>query len=184
MTQKTAPEMPAEQWCGGKAYNYHWILRVGCAKHLVQSYCSYRQQQYKEIRTWRPKSQQNHYRWFVARCRKYWNRVHITSLILQFDDVGVVPGLLSLLLAVQRSHIQLRKQSGRQPGNEAISTPLVFDHSQYKYIGGRPARFGHVCDIRCTEGTYVGGWCPIKDLHMKVLSSDVCSMAGAFTEQH
>ena len=38
---------------------------------------------------------------------------------LQIDDVGVVPGLLPLLLAVQRSRMQSRKWSGRRPGNEA-----------------------------------------------------------------
>jgi len=38
---------------------------------------------------------------------------------LPFDDVGVVLSLLPLPLAVQRSRMQLRKWSGRWPGNEA-----------------------------------------------------------------
>jgi len=38
---------------------------------------------------------------------------------LRFDDVEVIPGLLTLLQAVQRSHMQSGEQSGRQPGNEA-----------------------------------------------------------------
>jgi len=38
---------------------------------------------------------------------------------LQFDDVEVIPGLLPLLQAVQRSRVQSRKWSGRRPGNKA-----------------------------------------------------------------
>ena len=38
---------------------------------------------------------------------------------LRFDDVGIVPGLLLLLRAVQRSRMQSRKWSERWPGNEA-----------------------------------------------------------------
>jgi len=38
---------------------------------------------------------------------------------LQFDDVEVIPGLLPLLWAVQRSRMQSREWSGRWPGNEA-----------------------------------------------------------------
>ena len=40
---------------------------------------------------------------------------------LRFDDVEVMPGLLPLLQAVQRSRMQSRKQSVRRPGNEARS---------------------------------------------------------------
>jgi len=39
---------------------------------------------------------------------------------LRFDDVEDIPGLLLLLWAVQRSHMQSRERSGRRPGNEAI----------------------------------------------------------------
>ena len=35
------------------------------------------------------------------------------------DDVEVIPGLLPLLRAVQRSRMRSRKWSGRQPGKEA-----------------------------------------------------------------
>jgi len=42
---------------------------------------------------------------------------------LQFDDVEVIPGLLLLLPAVQRSHMRSRERSGRWPGNEAIPYP-------------------------------------------------------------
>jgi len=38
---------------------------------------------------------------------------------LRFDDVEVIPGLLPLLRAVQRSRMQSREWSGRRPGNEA-----------------------------------------------------------------
>ena len=40
---------------------------------------------------------------------------------LWFDDVEVIPGLLPLLQTVQRSHMQSREQSRRQPGNEATN---------------------------------------------------------------
>jgi len=38
---------------------------------------------------------------------------------LRFDDVEDIPGLLPLLRAVQRSHMQSRERSGKQPGNKA-----------------------------------------------------------------
>jgi len=41
---------------------------------------------------------------------------------LRFDDVEDVPGLLSLLWAVQRSRMRSRERSGRRPGNEARIT--------------------------------------------------------------
>jgi len=58
---------------------------------------------------------------------------------LRFDDVGVVPGLLPLIRAVQRSHMWSRKRSERRPGNEANVCV-------------------HVCEgVRLLVGTYVTG---------------------------
>ena len=36
---------------------------------------------------------------------------------LRFDDIEVIPGLLLLLRAVQRSHMQSREWSGIRPGS-------------------------------------------------------------------
>jgi len=55
---------------------------------------------------------------------------------LQFDDVEDILGFLPLLRAVQRSRMQSKEWSGRQPGNEArnlldgypkscVSSPLL-----------------------------------------------------------
>ena len=70
----------------------------------------------------------NLYCWFMVHCHKLLKpspHYIMSESTLQFGDVGVVPGLLSLLLAVQRSCTQSRKWSRRQPGNEAIVTRAV-----------------------------------------------------------
>jgi len=72
-------------------------------------------------------SRGNRYHWFMARCQKILklspHYVMIEST-LWFDD-GVLPGLLPLLQAVQRSHMQSRKLRRGQPRNEKFFTPLI-----------------------------------------------------------
>jgi len=48
----------------------------------------------------------------------------IIESTLRFDDVEVVPGLLLLLQAVQRSHMRSREWSRRRLGNKANLTQL------------------------------------------------------------
>jgi len=55
---------------------------------------------------------------------------------LRFDDVEVIPGLLPLLRAVQRSRMLSRERSGRRPGKEATvkaQWPEICAIEQTKY---------------------------------------------------
>ena len=49
---------------------------------------------------------------------------------LQFDDLEVIPGLLPLLRAVQRSRMQSREWSGRWPGNKASNDFCILLYAQ------------------------------------------------------
>ena len=69
----------------------------------------------------------NHYCWVVTHCHKLPKpSPHYTMIesTLRFTDVGVVPGLLLLLQAVQSSCMPIRTRSRRWPGNKGSQSPL------------------------------------------------------------
>ena len=69
---------------------------------------------------------------------------------LWFDNLGIVPGFLLLLWAIERSHMQSRKRSRRRPVNKALS----MDHFQYHAQRGGLSVFSHVFVFsagNCTE---------------------------------
>ena len=69
---------------------------------------------------------------------------------LWFDDIEDVPGLLSLLQAVQRSPMWSRERSGRRPGNEA-SLGGHAGHPYYAHMSyDLPARLVPVQSCRYT----------------------------------
>ena len=53
---------------------------------------------------------------------------------LQFDAMGVVPDLVPLLLAVQRSCMQSRKQSGRHDLTTIVLSPTLTWSTVYREI--------------------------------------------------
>jgi len=79
---------------------------------------------------------------------------------LWFDDVEDTPGLLPLLQAVQRSHMQSKKQRRRKPGNWCgLYCWVVGDWCLYWVVGTVVVGNGWLdwCGWKCVVGTGVVG---------------------------
>ena len=63
----------------------------------------------------------------------------------RFYDIEVIPGLLPLLRAVQRSRMRSRERSGRWPGNEAKA--LLRTQNAVFVINGLAASLAHFTQI-------------------------------------